>query len=78
MQINGSSVNVAIGELLQSDIYGNLKETWTCYSATISSLQQLQPITFHQWDVVFSGGGFSGWGHQYETLEISFLDTDHH
>merc|ERR1711874_925288 len=74
MQVSGSEVNLAIGKLYRSDIYGRRNETWTCYASTISSRDQMLPVTFAQWNLVFSGGGFSGYGHQYETLELYLLE----
>ena len=72
IQLVGSDVNVAIGELHRSDVYGNRKQEWTCFNTTISFPNAQTQVYFAHWNVAFSGGGFSGWGHQWETLELSF------
>ena len=75
IQIVGSNVNVAIGELHRSDVYGNIKQEWTCFNTTMSFPNAETQVYFANWNVAFSGGGFSGWGHQWETLELSFTDS---
>ena len=64
--------NVAIGVLHRSDVYGNIKQEWTCFNTTLSFSNPQTQVYFANWNVAFSGGGFSGWGHQWETLELSF------